>query len=156
MNYSGRKKASRLFSPIPQRRYWCLRKINKKKLYKNATVISANEITRENSVCPLGKYLKGYNTSGKKICECFTRNCIAKKCKKDQVIVGYEESGQPICRSLTDQSDFECKSVPANISCPVNHWLISVYADKCEGSAKFEKKGKGRMASKAKWEISWW
>ena len=156
VNYAGRKKTPYYFYPYPRGVISVSGKINKRRLYKNATVISANEITsRENSVCPLGRYLKGYDSSGKKICECFTKNCTAKKCKSDQVIVGYEESGQPICRSLTDQSDFECKSKnSANISCPVNHWLISVYADKCEGSAKFEKKGKGGWASKAKWEIS--
>lgn len=156
VNYNGRSKAPDYFFPYPRGVISLKGKIKKKKLYLNATVVSANEISsRENSVCPIGKYLKGYDSRGKKICECFTEGCSAKKCLESQVIVGYKDEGQPICRSLTDKNDFTCLTInSANISCPANHWLISVYADKCEGSAKFEKKGKGGWASKAKWEIS--
>ncbi|MBQ47276.1 MAG: hypothetical protein CMP10_07385 [Zetaproteobacteria bacterium] len=161
-NFVGSAAGPDVFYPYPDGVITKNGRIRVSDLYKNASVIAANEITgRMASTCPLGKYLKGYDSNGRIICKCFTDECTAKKCRSDQVIVDYLSNGQPVCRSLTNASNFTCftrraqqrGSRPA-IYCPANHWLTSVHGDQCRGGARFSRSGKGTWVANANWEIT--
>ena len=161
-NYVGPARAPDLFYPYPKGVISRSGRIRVEELFKNATVIPANEISgRMASNCPLGQYLKGYDSNGRIICKCFTENCTAKKCNADQVITDYRDNGQPICRSLTNARDFTCTTKRAEqkanrpaIYCPANHWLTEVHGEQCKGGARFSRAGKGGWVANANWDIT--
>ena len=160
-NWSGAKARPLYFYPYPKNIVSANGSVDKKKLYSNIFSMPAPEVSaRMPGICPLGRYMKGYDAAGKPICECFTAGCVADTCTGDQIIIGYDEKGKGICRSLTNPNDFKCFDFVAKqnnqrdaIQCPTNHWLVNVSGEGCKGGASFNKQAKGGWVANVKWEI---
>ena len=114
-------------------------------------------------------FIAGYDSQGKPICECFMKDCRAKKCRNDQILVGWTDIRgskykNPKCRTLTNSNDFTCRRIGGS-SCSSGEWL-SRYTPAhsrvggnaknrfCYGSAKFSPKDKGGWKTDQSWRIN--
>ena len=161
-NYAGNEARAKFVPPYPKGAVRINGDVRVSDLYMTAAVTPAFAVSsRMDAICPFNRYLSGYDSQGKAVCECFQRNCANNKCRNDEVLVGWTDIPgtkykRPKCRSLTRTSDFKCQNRGSS-TCPSGYWLAQFrtggsYGRFCHGSAEFQK-GKGGWSAKSSWNI---